>query len=80
MTSFRGQVSLAKMMSPRGKLTALAYHPTNKENKSGVITIFYEAWCTLSYIENDAKIMPAHYTWKVAEKGFKMAFMMKNSQ
>jgi hypothetical protein len=27
-------------------------------------------------IENDAEIFPAHYTWKVAEKGFKMAFMM----
>ncbi len=28
------------------------------------------------YIENDAEIFPAHYTWKVAVKGFKMAFMM----
>jgi hypothetical protein len=28
------------------------------------------------YTENDAEIFPAHYTWKVAEKGFKMAFMM----
>ncbi len=28
------------------------------------------------YIENDAEIFPAHHTWKVAEKGFKMAFMM----
>jgi hypothetical protein len=28
------------------------------------------------YIEKDAEIFPAHYTWKVAEKGFKMAFMM----
>ncbi len=27
-------------------------------------------------IENDAEIFLAHYTWKVAEKGFKMAFMM----
>ncbi len=27
-------------------------------------------------IENDAEIFPAHYTFKVAEKGFKMAFMM----
>jgi hypothetical protein len=27
------------------------------------------------YIENDAEIFPACYTWKVAEKGFKMAFM-----
>ena len=23
-----------------------------------------------------AEIFPAHYTWKVADKGFKMAFMM----
>ncbi len=28
------------------------------------------------YIENDAEIFLAHYTWKVTEKGFKMAFMM----
>jgi hypothetical protein len=28
------------------------------------------------YIKNNAEIFPAHYTWKVAEKGFKMAFMM----
>jgi hypothetical protein len=28
------------------------------------------------YIKNDAEIFPAHYTWKVADKGFKMAFMM----
>jgi hypothetical protein len=27
-------------------------------------------------MENDAEIYPAHYTWKVAEKGFRMAFMM----
>jgi hypothetical protein len=27
-------------------------------------------------MENDAVIFPAHYTWKVAEKGFKMACMM----
>ncbi len=27
-------------------------------------------------MENDAEIFPAHYTWKVAEKGFKMACMM----
>jgi hypothetical protein len=27
-------------------------------------------------IENDAEIFPAHYTWKVGNKGFKMAFMM----
>jgi hypothetical protein len=28
------------------------------------------------YIEHYAEIFPAHYTWKVAEKGFKIAFMM----
>ncbi len=27
-------------------------------------------------MENDDEIFPAHYTWKVAEKGFKMASMM----
>jgi hypothetical protein len=31
--------------------------------------------CTF-YNENDAEIFPVHYTWKVAERGFKMAFMM----
>ncbi len=28
------------------------------------------------FIENDAEIFPAHCTWKVAEKGFKIALMM----
>ncbi len=41
-----------------------------------VFTIFYRVQCTLFYIEKDAEIFPAHSTWKVAEKGFKMAFMM----
>jgi hypothetical protein len=27
-------------------------------------------------MENDAEIFPAHYTWKVDEKGFNMAGMM----
>jgi hypothetical protein len=27
-------------------------------------------------LKNDAEIFPAHYPWKVTEKGFKMAFMM----
>ena len=31
---------------------------------------------TFFYIENDAEIFPAHYTWRVAKKRFKMAFMM----
>jgi hypothetical protein len=32
--------------------------------------------CKLFHIENDAEIFPAHYTQKVVEKGFKIAFMM----
>jgi hypothetical protein len=40
------------------------------------VIIFYQAYSALFYIKNDAEIFPAHYTWKVAEKGFKMAFMM----
>jgi hypothetical protein len=27
-------------------------------------------------MENDAEIFPAHYTWKVTEKGLKMASMI----
>jgi hypothetical protein len=39
-------------------------------------TIFYRVYCTLFYIENDAEIFLAHYTLKVTEKEFQMAFMM----
>ncbi len=39
-------------------------------------TIFYQVLCELFYIENDAEIFPALYTWKVAENGFNVAFMM----
>ncbi len=39
-------------------------------------TIFYGVQCALFYIENDSEIFPAHFTWKVVEKGFKIAFMM----
>jgi hypothetical protein len=30
----------------------------------------------LFYIENDAEVFPVHFTWKVAEKGFKVAFTL----
>jgi hypothetical protein len=39
-------------------------------------TIFYRVKSALLYIENDAEIFPAHYTQKIAENGFKIAFMM----
>ncbi len=38
--------------------------------------MFCGVQCALFYIENDAEIFPAHYTWKVPEKEFEMAFMM----
>ncbi len=37
---------------------------------------FIEYGAHFFYIENDTEIFPVHYTWKVDEKGFKMAFMM----
>ncbi len=40
------------------------------------IPYFIEYNTHFFYIENDAEIFPPHCTWKVAEKGFKMAFMM----
>ena len=52
----------------------------NKTLKNGRLllpyTVFYCVQYTLFYIENDAEIFPVHCTWKVAEKGFTMAFMM----
>jgi hypothetical protein len=38
MMSFRGQASWAKMISPRGKLMAMASHPTKKVNKAEELT------------------------------------------
>ncbi len=40
------------------------------------VTVLYCVQCALLNIENDAEIFPAHYTWKVAEKRFKMALIM----
>ncbi len=37
---------------------------------------FIEYSAHFFYMENDAEIFPADYTWKVAEKGFKMACVM----
>ncbi len=45
-------------------------------NVNTLHTVFYRVQCTLFYIENNAEIFPAHYTWKIAEKGVKMVFMM----
>ncbi len=41
-----------------------------------LLPYFIEYSMNFYYIENDAEVLPAHYTWKVAEKWFKMAFMM----
>ncbi len=45
-------------------------------NLAKLSTVFYWVLCRLFYIVNDAEIFTAHYTWKVAEKGFKKVFMM----
>jgi hypothetical protein len=42
----------------------------------GHLLYFMEYSMHFFYIENDAEIFSAHYPWKLAEKGFKMAFMM----
>ncbi len=39
-----------------------------------LVTVVYQVQCALFYIENDAEIFLAHYTWKVAEKGFQMVY------
>ncbi len=39
-------------------------------------TVLSSIVCNFFYNENDAEIFPVHYTWKVGEEGFKMAFMM----
>ncbi len=49
---------------------------TAKKSKNKRVIIFYQVSCALFYIENDTEIFPAHFTWKVAKRGFKMAFMM----
>ncbi len=49
-------------------------------NCKGAFTVFYQVQCALLCIENGAEIFLAHYTWKAAVKGFKMALMMNNSQ
>ncbi len=46
----------------------------NKKTFDHILSIIV---CTI-YIENDAEIFPAHLTWVVAEKGFKMALVMIN--
>ncbi len=40
------------------------------------IRYFIEHSAHIFYMENDVEILNAHYTWKVAEKGFKMASMI----
>ncbi len=60
-------------------------HPDGRPKVKGMVsqcvclkqvTVSYLVQCTLLYFENDAEIFPLHYTWKVAERGFKIAFTM----
>ncbi len=45
-------------------------------NKLSSLPYFIKYSVHFFYMENDAEIFPVHYTWKVTEKGFKMASMM----
>ncbi len=47
-----------------------------RQNTISMISVFYRVQCALFYMDNDAEIFPVNHTWKVAEKGFKMACMM----
>ncbi len=53
MTPFRGQASWAKMMSPPGKLTALACHLTNRVNKAEELT-----YLSTNIAPGQAKLQP----------------------
>ncbi len=55
------------------KLKISQFH--QKILSANIYCILLSIVCTF-YIENYAEIFPAHYTWKVAEKGFKVALMM----
>ncbi len=46
------------------------------KNEGLKLPYFVKYFYNFFYNGIDAEIFPAHYTWKVAEKGFKMAFMM----
>ncbi len=49
-----------------------AHFSTNHQNR----VLYFIEYSVHFFIGNDAEIFPAHFTWKVSEKGFKMAFMM----
>ncbi len=51
-----------------GEASPLAIMVLIYRNLSSIVSTFK--------IKNDAEIFPMHYTWKIAEKGFKMAFIM----
>ncbi len=41
-----------------------------------IVPYFIKYSAHFFYIKNDAEIFPTHNAWKVAEEGFKIAFMM----
>jgi hypothetical protein len=50
-------------------MSRLYYHYATPIGLERTYRILFSIVCTF-YMENDAVIFPAHYTWKVAEKGF----------
>ncbi len=64
------------MFDKKDYVVACFVLPVGCTADSVTYTIFYRVQCALFFIKNYAEIFPAHYTWKVADKGFKMVFMM----
>ncbi len=50
-------------------------HDKTAVHTSG-LPYFIEYIAHFFYIENYAEIFPAHLTWKVPQKGFRVAFML----
>jgi hypothetical protein len=60
-------------------LKLLGLLPSLGKSKINVLiksTIFYRVKCALFLKENCDEILPAYYTWKVPEKGFKITWVM----
>jgi len=60
MTLLRGQDSWAKMMSPGGKLTAQACHPTKKVNKAVELTYLSSNWSSPDGVSTKTRFVFNH--------------------
>jgi hypothetical protein len=54
----------------------MSYVSLNLKNNQIDFIVFYQVYCALFFEENYDEILPAHYTWRVPEKGFKINCIM----